>query len=259
MKRYIIYLIILVLPVVNFNSCGVFYNKRPVVNDRTDRSGELNHITGGLFVYNDQSYWQTNSLVYISENGVLFFDAPWNNTVSYYLLYKVSLQTNKEYKGLLLTDYRLHRSGGMKAFQEKDIPIFYSAKTLNQFRSKWDDMQKRYSNDFSSWKKEEAVTPDALLDNKTEFFNGDVIVYQAADSFVPGGLLIYFKKEKALYGGSALSYPLMFGSEVRRKGYINLLQKIMTMDVDIIISGHGKPKRDKDMIMKVLKSLESVK
>lgn len=250
---------IVLFMILSISACKVFKQMPSDPQDRSDLSGQMIHVRGGIYVYRDFNYWQTNSVIYVGKDAVVFIDAPWNEKIADRIIWKTSAMTEKEFRALIVTDYRPHRAGGMIAFHKKSIPILYHGKTFSAIVRNWDILQSRYEAEFNSWIREEAVKPSALIGEKAELLNGEIVVLHSGDGFVQGGLAVYFPRERVLYAGSALSYPFSFSAEMNQHSYLKLLQNIKKMKIKQIIPGHGSNVTDLDIIDDIINELNEKK
>lgn len=256
-SRY--FFVIFVLMTHLHTSCALTDQTPVGPQDRSDLTGSLVHVKGGVYVYRDFNYWQTNSVVYIGDDGIVFIDAPWNRYIADRIIRKVSSISPNEFRALIITDYRPHRSGGIIAFSEKDVPILYHTGALSAIIRNWDNKQARYRREFDSWIDEDAKKPDALLGGKTDFLKGKVQVLYIGDGFVSGGLVIYFPDEKVVFAGSAISDPLSFYDEMNPQKYIPLMNNILKLNIDLVIPGHGSAIENINIIYELIDNAKSKK
>ncbi|MFC0077229.1 subclass B1 metallo-beta-lactamase [Flavobacterium procerum] len=150
---------------------------------------QISHLTGDFYVYRTFNDYQgnkisANALYLVTENGVVLFDAPWDKTQFLPLLDSIKARHNKEVVMLFATHSHDDRAGGFDFYKKKGIKT-YSIKLTDVILEK---------------KKEPRA--EFIISNDTTFTVGQhkFEVYYPGKGHAPDNILVWFDKEKVLYG-----------------------------------------------------------
>jgi len=239
---------ILLLISVSLSLCSRNIQNSEGVRDRRDLSPEITHLKGKVYLIEDRNYWKTNSLFYSSNEGIVFFDTSWTAAGANRIIWKAAATGRGDYNGIVLTDDRPFRSAALGEFERNRIPLLTTLPIYNRLRTEWEQYQVEMTHSYGSWiatprpvLNEASEIPDELLEGKIKFIRINT-------AFTPGNFLVFFPEESILYGGSTLSVPLYFRERIDVKGYASTIEKIVELNPETIISGHGEAIRTSEFL-----------
>jgi glyoxylase-like metal-dependent hydrolase (beta-lactamase superfamily II) len=194
---------------------------------------QISHLTGDFYVYRTFSDYKgnkisANALYLLTDKGVVLFDAPWDKTQFQPLLDSIKAKHHKEVVMLFATHSHDDRAGGFEFYKKKGIKT-YSIKLT-------DDILK-------SDKKPRA---QFVIPNDTTFTLGQHAfeVYYPGKGHAPDNIIVWFNKEKVLYGGcfvkSADAQDLGYLGDSDVKEWKQSISKVKTKfkNPKYIIPGH---------------------
>lgn len=255
MRRFVRKISLFLLPWL-LASCLLFPEQNEGVRDRRDLSPEVSHLKGKIYLVEDSNYWKTNSLFYASDGGILFIDSTWTDAGAHRIIYKAAARGRGEYLGLLLTDDRPFRTGGLLRFIQERIPVFTTVAIFNGINQKWETYQEKMRRDFSTWLPAPLPNLRGTMMVPDSFLEGKVQIIKVDDAFSPGNFMVFFPDEKILYGGSLLSVPLYFRERIRVDSYNAILNKVQELKPEIIVSGHGEAIQGDDFLERFVAELK---
>ncbi|MBZ4034831.1 subclass B1 metallo-beta-lactamase [Flavobacterium sp. 17A] len=151
---------------------------------------QISHLTGDFYVYKTFSNYKgvkisANAMYVVTNKGVILFDAPWDKTQFQPLLDSIKLKHNKEVVMLFGTHSHEDRAGGFDFYKKKGIKT-YSIKLT-------DDILKKNNEPRSEF----------IIPNDSIFTVGQYKfeVYYPGKGHAPDNIVVWFAKEKILYGG----------------------------------------------------------
>ncbi len=224
--------------------------------DRMDLTPAIHHVKGGVYVVRDYNYWQTNSVFYISDQGVIFIDALYTHKSARLIHWKAMTLTQAPFVGLILTSHTLHHSGGGAFFHAENIPVVIQEKGYFEIKSQWKNMNDQMEREFPSFFTQRFFVPDGVIRDKADFLNGKVKVYYPGPAHSIDNLVVYFPEENIVYAGSILADPLMFSDEMNQSNYLKALDFIDSLHPDTVISGHGDPVRSAEFVKAVRRNVK---
>lgn len=166
---------------------------------------KIAHLTGSFYIYTTYNTYSgnavpANGMYLVTNNGVVMFDTPWDTTQFQPLLDSIKLKHNKNVIICIATHWHEDRTGGLEYYQQKGIKT-YTTKLTDELSKK--NGQKR---------------AEYLIENDT-IFNIEQYMFE---TYYPGqghtidNIVVWFKKEKILYGGC-----LIKGAEALDLGYLD--------------------------------------
>ena len=165
---------------------------------------KITHLTGDFYVYTTYNTYEGNSvpangMYLVSNDGVMLFDTPWDTTQFQPLLDSIRLKHNKNVVFAIATHWHSDKTAGLEYYRQKGIKTYTTAQTdqLSQKNGK-----KR---------------AEFLLATDTVFHIGQYAfeTYYPGEGHTADNIVIWFKKEKILYGGC-----LIKGAEDKTLGYL---------------------------------------
>ena len=156
----------------------------------TDSSLKISHLTGDFYVFTTFNLYKgvripANGVYLLTNNGVVMFDTPWDTTQFQPLLDSIRVKHHKSVTLCIATHFHEDRTGGLEYYRQQGIKTYTTRKT--------DELSK------SSGKKR----AEFLIDKDTVFTVGQYSfqTYFPGHGHAPDNIVIWFEKEKILYGG----------------------------------------------------------
>ena len=177
MKEYIIIMIFL------FSLFGASGQK-------PDRDLIISHLTGDFYIYTTFGSYKgnpvpANSMYLVTSKGVVLFDTPWDSTQFQPLLDSIKIKHKKDVVLCISTHFHEDRTAGLEFYRLKGIKTYTTERTdkLSKLRN-----EKR---------------AEFLIYRDTVFTIGqhEFQTYYAGKGHSPDNIVIWFDKEKILYGG----------------------------------------------------------
>ena len=175
MKRYLL-LIAVLITVLNSSA-----QQAPLL---------ITKLTGDFYIYttyktiNGQPF-PSNSMYLVTHDGVVLFDTPWDTMQFQPLLDSIQNKHNKPVVMCISTHFHDDRTAGLEYFKSKGISTWSSQMTYDLCR-KENNPQAQY-----------------YFVNDTTFTVGDYTfqTFYPGEGHAPDNIVIWFEKEKILYGG----------------------------------------------------------
>jgi metallo-beta-lactamase class B len=156
----------------------------------TDSSLKIAHLTGDFYVFTTFNLYKgvripANGVYLITNKGVVMFDTPWDTTQFQPLLDSIKVKHNKNVTLCIATHFHEDRTGGLEYYRKQGIKTYTTKQT--------DELSK------GSGKKR----AEFLIDKDTVFTFGQYSfqTYFPGHGHAPDNIVIWFEKEKILYGG----------------------------------------------------------
>lgn len=194
---------------------------------------QISHLTGDFYLYKTfHDYKGTlvsaNAMYLVTDNGVILFDAPWDETQFQPLLDTIKAKHNKDVIMCFATHSHEDRAGGLDFYRQKGIKT-YTIKRTDQIL-----------------KGENKKRAEFIIPNDTTFTVGQhsFEVYYPGKGHAPDNIVVWFGKEKVLYGGcfikSAEAKDLGYLGDADVKEWEKSIQKVQTKFKNpiYIIPGH---------------------
>jgi metallo-beta-lactamase class B len=151
---------------------------------------EIFHLTGDFYVYTTYGSYQgnpvpANSMYLVTSKGVILFDTPWDSTQFQPLLDSIRIKHHRDVVVCISTHFHADRTAGLAYYRQKGIKTYTTELT---------DSLSRLRNE----KRAEFIIP-----NDTIFSIGEHVfrTYYSGRGHSPDNIVIWFDKEKILYGG----------------------------------------------------------
>lgn len=193
----------------------------------------ISHLTGDFYVYKTfHDYKGTlvsaNAMYLVTDKGVVLFDAPWDKSQYQPLLDSIKAKHNKDVIMYFATHSHEDRAGGLNFYRKKGIKT-YTIKATDQIL-----------------KKENEKRAEFIIPNDTIFKVGQYAfeVYYPGKGHAPDNIVVWFNKEKILYGGcfikSAEAKDLGFLGDANVKEWEKSIKKVQSKfnNAKYIITGH---------------------
>lgn len=165
---------------------------------------KISPLTGDFYIYTTYNTYNqylvpANGMYLVTNNGVVMFDTPWDTTQFQPLLDSIKLKHNKNVIMAFATHWHSDKTAGLEYYRQKGIKT-YTTKLTDELSKK--NKQKR---------------AEFLLKNDTSFTVGDYTfeTYFPGEGHTVDNIIIWFKKEKILFGGC-----LIKGASDQNLGYL---------------------------------------
>ncbi len=190
------------------------------------RNLEITHLAGDFYVFTTYREFKgtpfpANGLYFVTDNGVVMVDTPWDTTQFQPLLDSIKVKHNKNVVLCIATHSHEDRTGGLDYYKEKGIKTFTTKQT---------DLICKERNE-----KQAAF----LILKDTVFTVGQYSfqTYYGGAGHAPDNIVLWFAKDKLLYGGC-----LVKSIEAADLGYLGDADtKQWTKTIKTIKKKFGKP------------------
>jgi metallo-beta-lactamase class B len=176
--RYIIILLLLGI------SCITSFAQEP------DQRLKISHVTGDFYVYiTYQSYngqkMSANGMYVVTKEGVVLFDTPWDTTQFQPLLDSIYARHHKKVIVCIATHSHEDRTAGLSYYKKFGIKT-YMTKQTDAICKERNEPRAQYT-----------IAKDSVFTVGQYSFQ----TYYAGPGHTPDNIVIWFSKEKILYGG----------------------------------------------------------
>jgi glyoxylase-like metal-dependent hydrolase (beta-lactamase superfamily II) len=150
----------------------------------------ITHLTGDFYVYTTynlygKEYVPSNSMYLVTNKGVVMFDTPWDTTQCQPLLDSIQQRHHQQVVLSISTHFHEDRTGGLAFLQSKGVKTWSSFQTLELCKQRGEKQAAFY------------FTKDTTFNIGNHHFQ----TYYPGAGHAPDNILIWFGKEKVLYGG----------------------------------------------------------
>lgn len=175
-------IIILTLPFI-FSLADTFVQaKKPKL--------KISHLTGNFYIYTTYNTYKehkvpANGMYLVTNSGVVMFDTPWDTTQFQPLLDSIKLKHNKSVVMAFATHWHSDKTAGLEYYRQQGIKTYTTVLT--------DELSK----------KNDKKRAEFLMSRDTVFNVGQYSfeTYYPGQGHTVDNIVIWFKKEKILYGG----------------------------------------------------------
>jgi metallo-beta-lactamase class B len=165
---------------------------------------KISHLTGDFYIYTTYSTYEgekvpANGMYLITNKGAVMFDTPWDTTQFQPLLDSIKLRHNKSVVTCIATHWHSDRTAGLEYYRQQGIKTYTTVIT--------DELSK----------KNDKKRAEFLMANDTVFNTGQYSfeTYYPGQGHTADNIVIWFSKEKILYGGC-----LIKGADAESLGYL---------------------------------------
>jgi metallo-beta-lactamase class B len=151
---------------------------------------KISHLTKDFYVYETYNIYRgnrigANAMYLVTDEGVVLFDTPWDTTQFQPLLDSIAGRHGKKVILSFATHFHEDRTGGLEYYRTKGIKTYTT----------------KYTDELS--KQRGMKRAEHLMNQDTVFTVGQYSfqVYYPGPGHAPDNIVIWFKKEKVLYGG----------------------------------------------------------
>ena len=165
---------------------------------------EISHLTGDFYIYTTYNTYQeyqvpANGMYLVTNYGVVMFDTPWDTTQFQPLLDSIKIRHNKTGAICFATHWHSDKTAGLEYYKQQGIKTYTT--DLTDILSKKNDKKRA----------------QFLMTKDTAFHVGQYSfeTYYPGPGHTEDNIVIWFKKEKILYGGC-----LIKGTDAEDLGYL---------------------------------------
>ena len=165
---------------------------------------KISHLTGDFYIYTTYNTYEgsripANGMYLITSKGVVMFDTPWDTTQFQPLLDSIQLKHHKSVIMCIATHWHSDRTEGLAFYQQQGISTYTTILT--------DELSKRNHKKRAEY----LMAKDTIFNVGPYFFE----VYYPGPGHTEDNIVIWFDKEKILYGGC-----LIKGVDTENLGYL---------------------------------------
>lgn len=167
-----------------------FFFLTAVFGQQADSSLNISHLTGDFYIFTTYNYYKgyripANGMYLLTDKGAILFDSPWDTTQFQPLLDSISVRHHKNVILCIATHFHEDRTGGLEYYRQQGIRTYTTQQT--------DELSKKRG----------MKRAEFLIDKDTVFTVGQYSfqTYYPGEGHAPDNIVIWFEKEKVLYGG----------------------------------------------------------
>lgn len=164
---------------------------------------EISHLTGDFYIYTtyntyEESQVPANGMYLVTNDGVVMFDTPWDTTQFQPLLDSIQLKHHKPVIMCFATHWHSDKTAGLEYYRNLGIKTYTTVLT--------DELSKKNNKKRAAF----LMTKDTLFTVGQYHFE----TYYPGQGHTEDNIVIWFDKEKILYGGC-----LIKGADAENLGY----------------------------------------
>jgi len=165
---------------------------------------KISHLTGDFYIYTTYNNYQetqvpANGMYLVTDNGVVMLDTPWDTTQFQPLLDSIKLKHNKSVVMCFATHWHSDKTAGLEYYRQLGIKTYTTALT--------DELSKKNNKKRAEF----LMTKDTVFQVGQYSFE----TYYPGQGHTEDNIVIWFEKEKILYGGC-----LIKGADDKDLGYL---------------------------------------
>lgn len=165
---------------------------------------KISHLTGDFYIYTTYNVYEgtqipANGMYLVTKNGVVLFDTPWDTTQFQALLDSIQLKHKEMVVLCFATHWHSDKTAGLEYYRQQGIKTYTTVLT--------DELSKQNNKKRAEF----------LMAKDTVFHVGQYSfeTYYPGQGHTADNIVIWFKKEKILYGGC-----LIKGVDDENLGYL---------------------------------------
>lgn len=167
-----------------------FFSLGKIFGQHSDSSLKISHLTDDFYVFTTYNYYKgnripANGMYLFTDKGVVLFDCPWDTTQFQPLLDSIKIRHNKSVVLCIATHFHEDRTGGLEYYKQQGIKTYTTRQT--------DELSRKRG----------MKRAEFLINSDTVFTIGQYSfqTYFPGKGHAPDNIVIWFEKEKVLYGG----------------------------------------------------------
>lgn len=157
---------------------------------QTSDALKISQLSGDFYIFTTYQTYKNvkvpaNGMYVVTDEGVVLLDLPWDKTQLQPLLDHIKAKHNKDVVMSVSTHFHEDRTNGIEELKSKDIKTYTTKKT--------DELSQKNGYERAEF----------LLEKDTEFKIGQYKfqTFYPGEGHAPDNIVIWFEKEKILYGG----------------------------------------------------------
>ena len=174
------------------------------VSGQANAKLNIAHLTGDFYIYTTYNTYEgeqvpANGMYLVTNNGVVMFDTPWDTTQFQPLLDSIKQRHNKPLVMCFATHWHSDKTAGLEYYRQLGIKTYTTVLT--------DELSK----------KNNKKRAEFLMTKDSSFIVGQYSfeTYYPGQGHTEDNIIIWFKKEKILYGGC-----LIKGADAENLGFL---------------------------------------
>lgn len=174
------FLLVLSIVVFTFSSVG----------QASDKKMEIKHLTDNFYIFTTYHTYKdilfpSNGMYLVTDEGVVLFDTPWDTTQFQPLLDSIKFKHKSDVVMCIATHSHEDRTAGLDYYKQLGIKTFTTKQT--------DDLCQIHNEPRAQY----------VIEKDTTFTYGKYSfqTFYAGQGHTPDNIVIWFEKEKILYGG----------------------------------------------------------
>jgi len=182
-----------------------------------------------------------------TKKGLVLIDSPFFSKDAKDWARRIREQTGQDIAYLINTDHHYDHVMGNAFLTDNVICHSTAAKGLSYLRNKevlreviqdaFPDYMDEIESDID---KLDIVSPLMTFDKRMTLDMGDAtIILEFVGGHSPGTILTYLVEEKAIFAGDNVEAQFPYFGQARFKDWKETLWKILSMDIDVVVPGHG--------------------
>ena len=207
----------------------------------------------------ETEYVGANVSCIVTAKGLVLVDSPFLPPDARDWAEKIKAETGKEIAYLINTDHHYDHVMGNTYLTENTICHEAAARGMNYLKDKkalkdiikgsFPDVVTNFKSDIDTLN---IVSPHISFKKQMTLNMGDATInLEFAGGHSPGTILIHFEEEKTVFTGDNVEGQFPFLGQARFKPWRDTLDKILSMDIDLVVPGHG-PVGGKEMVEKYM-------
>jgi len=161
-----------------------------VLSQTQDHQLHISHLSGDFYIYTTYGFYNgtpvpANGMYLVTSKGVVLFDTPWDSTQFQPLLDSIKIKHNKNVVFCISTHFHADRTAGLEYYRRRGIKTFTTKQTDELSKSR------------SEKRAEFIMYQDSSFTVGQHAFQ----TYYGGPGHSPDNIVIWFDKEKILYGG----------------------------------------------------------
>lgn len=165
---------------------------------------KITPLTGDFYIYTTYNSYENgqvpaNGMYLVTKKGVVMFDTPWDTTQFQALLDSIKMRHNKPVIMAFATHWHSDKTAGLEYYREQGIKTYTTVAT--------DELSKKNNKKRAEF----LMTKDTVFHVEPYTFE----TYYPGEGHTSDNIIIWFKKEKILYGGC-----LIKGADDETLGYL---------------------------------------
>ncbi|WP_457600012.1 MBL fold metallo-hydrolase [Hydrogenivirga sp.] len=214
-------------------------------------------VYGVFGVYEQVSYenrgFISNAYFVVTEEGVLVFDTLTTYELGKELVETIKGVTKEPIRFTVISHYHTDHFYGAGALKEAGSVLIAHEWAYDYVSqpSSWNFYEARKKLLKEHMKGTEMVTPDITITRDLDIHMGrlKVEVRHFCKAHTPGDIVAWVPEKKVLFSGDIVfDGRLPFLGSGNSKGWLVCLEKILELDPDVLLPGHGKPMLTKERI-----------